>query len=143
MISFVGYLYQVTICRVLNPVFYGDYPDELKKRARTRIPSFSKQESEQIKGSCDFIGVNNYCETEIKDSISKKRDTEDFYADMGVDMICMTANAFTKHAFNLTSDHLIGSGCQVVFYLHQLRFVFFSFSVSWGGLSAEEVSLMN
>ncbi|XP_051118890.1 beta-glucosidase 3-like [Andrographis paniculata] len=72
---------------VLNPVFYGDYPDAMKESAKTRMPNFTKYESEQIKGSCDFIGVNYYFAIATKKSSSTNMDIEDFFTDIGVDFI--------------------------------------------------------
>ncbi|KAK6120205.1 hypothetical protein DH2020_046111 [Rehmannia glutinosa] len=73
---------------VINPLIFGDYPDIVKKRAKTRIPAFTKQESEQIKGSLDFIGVNHYFTVFVKDDPSTKRDIKDFYADLAAELIC-------------------------------------------------------
>ncbi|KAI3449486.1 hypothetical protein Pfo_006151 [Paulownia fortunei] len=72
---------------VINPLIFGDYPDIVKKHAQTRIPAFTKDESEQIKGSLDFIGVNHYLTVFIKDDPSMKRDINDFYADMAAEII--------------------------------------------------------
>ncbi|XP_072400061.1 myrosinase 1-like [Diabrotica undecimpunctata] len=53
-----------------NPIFVGDFPDIVKKRiaARStaegrkasRLPSFSKEEAEYIKGTHDYFGLNVY-----------------------------------------------------------------------------------
>jgi beta-glucosidase len=39
---------------------YGDYPDVMKRNAGTRLPTFTNLESNQVKGSFDFLGVNYY-----------------------------------------------------------------------------------
>ncbi|KAL3644767.1 glycosyl hydrolase 1 [Castilleja foliolosa] len=72
---------------VMNPLIFGDYPDIVKKRVKTRIPAFTKQESEQVKGSFDFIGLNHYTTVYVKDSPNKKRDINDFYTDMAAETI--------------------------------------------------------
>ncbi|MFX6573115.1 family 1 glycosylhydrolase, partial [Acinetobacter baumannii] len=72
---------------ILDPLTFGDYPDIVKKHAKTRIPAFTKQESEQIKGSADFIGLNHYFTAYIKDNPSSRKDIEDFYADLAVELI--------------------------------------------------------
>ncbi|KAL0928729.1 hypothetical protein M5K25_000646 [Dendrobium thyrsiflorum] len=41
---------------ILNPIFFGDYPEIMKKNAGSRLPSFSYSESQKVKGSYDFIG---------------------------------------------------------------------------------------
>ncbi|KAJ4868169.1 Beta-glucosidase 3 [Raphanus sativus] len=45
---------------VLHPLVFGDYPDVMKRTAGERLPSFSKEESELVKGSSDFLGLIHY-----------------------------------------------------------------------------------
>ncbi|THG10858.1 hypothetical protein TEA_024861 [Camellia sinensis var. sinensis] len=73
----------------MGPLVFGDYPDIMKKNVGTRLPAFTKIESEQVKGSFDFIGVNHYTTIYTRDkSSSLKMDTRDFNADMAVKLIC-------------------------------------------------------
>ncbi|CAN8286475.1 unnamed protein product [Cochlearia groenlandica] len=44
----------------LDPLVFGDYPKTLKHNAGNRLPSFTKNQSEMVKNSFDFIGVNYY-----------------------------------------------------------------------------------
>jgi len=44
----------------MNPFTFGDYPDIMKKNAGPRLPSFTQKESNLVKGSIDFIGLNFY-----------------------------------------------------------------------------------
>ncbi|KAL2485769.1 Beta-glucosidase 11 [Abeliophyllum distichum] len=68
---------------LINPLIFGDYPEIVKKNAQTRIPTFTKHESEQIKGSIDFIGVNHYATAYVKDNSSLlEMDNREFSADM-------------------------------------------------------------
>ncbi|KAI3506625.1 hypothetical protein L1887_21185 [Cichorium endivia] len=72
----------------LNPLVNGDYPEIVKKNAGSRIPRFTKLESEKIKGSFDFFGINHYSSVYIKDnSISLERDTRDALADMAATLV--------------------------------------------------------
>jgi beta-glucosidase len=45
--------------RFLGPLIFGDYPDTMKRTIGSRLPVFSEEESEQVKGSSDFIGINH------------------------------------------------------------------------------------
>lgn len=68
----------------------GDYPEIMKKNAGNRIPTFTRFESQRMKGSFDFLGMNHYTTLYVKDnSISLEMDTRDFDADMGVTYTCM------------------------------------------------------
>ncbi|XP_019088924.1 PREDICTED: beta-glucosidase 3 isoform X2 [Camelina sativa] len=73
---------------MLGPLIYGDYPEEMKRSVGSRLPVFSKEESEQVKGSSDFIGIIHYLAAsvtniELKPSLSGN---PDFHSDMGVSM---------------------------------------------------------
>lgn len=46
--------------RYMDPLTNGDYPHSMKSLVGSRLPKFSKQESDFIKGSFDFIGLNYY-----------------------------------------------------------------------------------
>lgn len=80
------------ILRMLGPLTYGDYPDGMKRKIGTRLPVFSEEESELVKGSCDFVGVIHYLAASVSDSQSKPFLPGDskFFADMGVLLTCMT-----------------------------------------------------
>ncbi|KAJ0842917.1 putative beta-glucosidase [Helianthus annuus] len=79
----------------LNPLVYGDYPEIMKKNAGSRIPNFTKQESERIKGSFDFVGVNHYDTISIKNNPSSlEMETRDMYADMAATLIVNGTDMF-------------------------------------------------
>ncbi|KAG2309628.1 hypothetical protein Bca52824_029376 [Brassica carinata] len=44
----------------LDPLIFGDYPKTLRKNAGNRLPSFTRKQTEMIKNSFDFIGINYY-----------------------------------------------------------------------------------
>lgn len=46
--------------RILDPVFYGDYPTIMKEYVGNRLPKFTKKEKHMLKGSTDFVGINYY-----------------------------------------------------------------------------------
>ncbi|KAF5180341.1 Beta-glucosidase [Thalictrum thalictroides] len=71
---------------VVNPLVFGDYPKIMKKNAGSRIPSFTKRQSEILKGSFDFIGLNHYFEVYIQDNSqnSPKSGPGDFNSDMNI-----------------------------------------------------------
>ncbi|XP_054816186.1 vicianin hydrolase-like [Prosopis cineraria] len=43
-----------------EPITYGDYPQSMRSIVEDRLPRFTKAESEMLKGSYDFLGVNYY-----------------------------------------------------------------------------------
>ncbi|XP_059458185.1 beta-glucosidase 11-like isoform X1 [Corylus avellana] len=71
----------------VNPLMYGDYPDVMKRNVGTRLPTFTNLESNQVKGSIDFLGVNYYLTVYVKDNSSKlEMELRNFNADMAVDI---------------------------------------------------------
>ncbi|KAK7838677.1 hydroxyisourate hydrolase [Quercus suber] len=75
-----------------DPLVYGDYPDVLEKIAGSRLPAFTNLESNQVKGSFDFLGLNYYFGLYIKDNSSKlSMEVRDFFADMAIEVsACLT-----------------------------------------------------
>ncbi|OVA00214.1 Glycoside hydrolase [Macleaya cordata] len=70
---------------VVSPLVYGDYPEIMRKKAGSRLPSFTKRESELVKGSSDFLGLNHYFTVYIQDNPSSpETGIPDFNGDMGV-----------------------------------------------------------
>ncbi|KAL5705688.1 beta-glucosidase [Ranunculus cassubicifolius] len=44
----------------LDPLVHGKYPDSMMKYHGSRLPNITEEDSKRIKGSFDFIGINNY-----------------------------------------------------------------------------------
>ncbi|KAJ3035541.1 hypothetical protein HDV00_003695 [Rhizophlyctis rosea] len=58
---------EFTVGRFADPVFLtGDYPASLRAQLGDRLPHFTKEESNLVKGSSDFYGVNHYTTNYIK-----------------------------------------------------------------------------
>ncbi|CAO2035428.1 unnamed protein product [Urochloa humidicola] len=52
----------------MDPLIRGDYPASMKGLVGNRLPKFTKEQSELVKGSFDFIGLNYYT-TNYADSL--------------------------------------------------------------------------
>ncbi|KAM7258809.1 hypothetical protein ACFE04_014550 [Oxalis oulophora] len=44
----------------MEPLIYGDYPSSMKRIVKDRLPKFTIEEQNALKGSSDFIGINYY-----------------------------------------------------------------------------------
>ncbi|MED6126117.1 Beta-glucosidase 13 [Stylosanthes scabra] len=44
----------------MEPLTKGEYPKSMRSLVRNRLPQFSEEESERLKGSFDFLGLNYY-----------------------------------------------------------------------------------
>ncbi|XP_024031929.1 beta-glucosidase 3 isoform X2 [Morus notabilis] len=71
----------------LNPLVFGDYPVLMKKNAGSRLPAFTVQESESIRSSFDFLGLNYYFEMNVtKIPNVLQLEERDVAADMGIQL---------------------------------------------------------
>ncbi|KAL8153864.1 hypothetical protein V2J09_011624 [Rumex salicifolius] len=46
--------------RILDPVVFGDYPPSMRSYLGSRLPKFTKKESNLLRQSFDFLGLNYY-----------------------------------------------------------------------------------
>ena len=52
----------------VEPIVYGKYPTEMVNHVKDgRLPTFTPEESSMLKGSYDFIGINYYSSSYVKD----------------------------------------------------------------------------
>ncbi|PHT40477.1 hypothetical protein CQW23_19331 [Capsicum baccatum] len=60
-----------------SPLIFGDYPVTMKRRVGSRMPTFTIQQSKQVKGAMEFI-------VSVKDWLDAlARDLRDFNIDSG------------------------------------------------------------
>jgi len=43
-----------------DPIVFGDYPSIMREQVGDRLPRFTPEQSEMLKGSADFLGLNHY-----------------------------------------------------------------------------------
>ncbi|XP_027936993.1 hydroxyisourate hydrolase-like isoform X1 [Vigna unguiculata] len=86
---------------VMEPLQYGDYPISMKKNAGVRIPAFTTRESEQLKGSFDFIGVIHYTSVNITDNSDVlKNQLRDYAADWAA--MILGSHVYTNEEYPIT-----------------------------------------
>lgn len=57
----------------------------MKKIAGSSLPSFNKYQSQQLKGSLDYIGLNFYTSVYVKDNVNvSKLNLRDYNGDVSV-----------------------------------------------------------
>jgi len=56
-----------------DPIYMGDYPASMRKRVGDRLPFFTKEEQQLIKGSSDFFGLNHYTTMYTADATGKSQ----------------------------------------------------------------------
>lgn len=60
-----------------DPVYFGKYPDSMRKQLGNRLPEFTAEETALVKGSNDFYGMNHYCANYVKHK-EGEADLDDF-----------------------------------------------------------------
>ncbi|HZL12262.1 MAG TPA: GH1 family beta-glucosidase [Prolixibacteraceae bacterium] len=77
-----------------DPIWVGDYPEEMRRRIGHKLPQFTPEEKEMLVGSSDFFGLNHYTtmfaanakETDEKQSVYGNGGiSEDQNVDLSVD----------------------------------------------------------
>lgn len=46
--------------RFIHPIVYGEYPKTMQDIVKERLPEFTEEEVKMVKGSIDFVGINQY-----------------------------------------------------------------------------------
>lgn len=67
-----------------HPVFFGDYPCCMRETCGDRLPKFTDEESDRLRGSSDFFGLNSYS-TNFAAPLSKDLKGTGYWADIGVE----------------------------------------------------------
>ncbi|KAL5072673.1 hypothetical protein RYX36_011657, partial [Vicia faba] len=99
----------------LNPFIFGEYPDVMKKNVGSRLPYFTSKESNLVKGSIDFLGINFYYAYYVKNnpkSLQKK--DRDYTSDMAAELILYFGNGTSPYEIPVIPEILEGE-------LHSLK----------------------
>lgn len=65
----------------LHPITYGKYPDSMVEIVGTRLPKFTKEQSQMVKGSIDYLGINQYTAYYMYDPKQPKQNVTDYQMD--------------------------------------------------------------
>ncbi|CAM0880690.1 unnamed protein product [Alopecurus aequalis] len=99
----------------LNPLYYGDYPLVMKENAGSKLPKFSRDQSEELINSMDFLGINYYTILYVKDDPHHApSDKRDFVADMSAKSI-FASNSTSGEVL----EHLKQSYGNPAIYIHE------------------------
>jgi len=91
----------------MNPFIFGDYPDIMKKNAGSRLPSFTQKESNLVKGSIDFLGINFYFSFYVKDRPDNlKKENRDYLADFSAKLQCMSQAVSLTHFYCIITNSI-------------------------------------
>ncbi|XP_042425970.1 beta-glucosidase 26-like [Zingiber officinale] len=69
----------------LHPLTYGHYPKSMQVIVKERLPKFTKEQAKMVKGSYDYVGVNQYTSYYMKDAGVVDTKPVSYQADWHVD----------------------------------------------------------
>lgn len=74
---------EFAICWFGDPVYFGKYPESMRKQLGDRLPEFTAEEAALVKGSNDFYGMNHYCANYIRHKDTEP-ELDDFVGNMDI-----------------------------------------------------------
>lgn len=79
----------------MEPLTTGDYPQSMRKLVGTRLPKFSTEQSNKLKKSYDFLGVNYYTANFVSNAPISSSETLSYTTDSKV----TTTSKLTNNSF--------------------------------------------
>lgn len=79
-------VYGTYVSRCMDPITKGQYPKNMQALVGRRLPKFSKDESEMLKGSFDFLGLNYYTANYATDATKLKNGRKSYLTDSLADL---------------------------------------------------------
>ena len=73
----------------MEPITHGDYPQTMKDNVGARLPSFTDEQKEKLKGSYDFVGVNYYTSAFVAHVEDVDQEKPSWEADSRFKLHCM------------------------------------------------------
>lgn len=66
-----------------DPIFKGDYPEDMKKRLGSRLPTFTEEQKLLLKGSSDYFALNHY--SSYLSTKAKNQEGKGYWHDRDID----------------------------------------------------------
>lgn len=82
------------LCRFLHPITYGEYPKNMQEIVKDRLPKFTEDELKMVKGSVDFVGVNQYTAYYMYDNHAFQSKPTSYALDWRCGFACKIFNLF-------------------------------------------------
>jgi beta-glucosidase/6-phospho-beta-glucosidase/beta-galactosidase len=74
--------------RFVDPLINGQYPQIMQDLVKERLPRFTPDQAEVVKGSADYIGINQYTASYMKGQKLLQQPPTSYSADWQVDYAC-------------------------------------------------------
>lgn len=77
----------------MHPIVYGEYPKTMQAILGHRLPKFTNKEFKMVKGSMDFVGVNQYTAYYMYDAHQGKPKVLGYQQDWNASFACKTLSS--------------------------------------------------
>lgn len=77
--------------RFLHPIIYGEYPKSVQNIVKERLPKFTADEVSIVKGSIDYVGVNQYTAYYVRDQQPNATTSLSYSSDWHAEFVCKFA----------------------------------------------------
>ncbi|PHU30131.1 Beta-glucosidase 12 [Capsicum chinense] len=75
----------------MHPLTYGDYPEIMCKLVGNRLPKFTIEQAEMVKGSSDFVGLNYYTTMYAANIVTPSKENISYVSDIQVNQTGLAA----------------------------------------------------
>ncbi|KAL0710037.1 hypothetical protein Bca4012_017015 [Brassica carinata] len=89
---------------MLGPLVFGEYPYVMRRTVGSRLPHFSEEESELVKGSSDFVGITHYTAATVTNIIPYYSGDPDFYSDTSITLTYLCNDSSTGLLLDTCDD---------------------------------------
>ncbi|KAF8082995.1 hypothetical protein N665_0798s0033 [Sinapis alba] len=89
---------------MLGPLVFGDYPHVMRRTIGSRLPEFSEEESDLVKGSSDFVGITLYTAAIVTNIKPYFSGYIDFYSDTGITLTYLCNDSSTGLLLDTCAD---------------------------------------
>ena len=97
--------------RFIHPIVYGVYPRTMQEIVSKRLPKFTKEQVKMVKGSIDFVGINQYTTFYVQDPHKPKPKVLGYQEDWNAKFAC---TFFPYLSYNKTPSS------RILIFIHQL-----------------------
>lgn len=87
------------LCRILDPITYGNYPKSMQSLVGDRLPKFTESQSEMVKGSIDFLGLNYYTTFYADNLTSYSSINLSYTTDNRANLTCKTMQTYLLYIY--------------------------------------------
>ncbi|XP_076883142.1 beta-glucosidase 18-like [Bidens hawaiensis] len=124
----------------LDPSIFGDYPEELKEYLGHELPSFSPNEKSLMKNSIDFIGINHYSTSYVKDCTNSNCSATGNHAIEGfVEMVVERDGVLIGELTGMEGSYVVPRGMEEIVNLIKIRYNNTPMFITENGYSSPDV----